>query len=86
MSNVAVETHEVEVAAERALSGPQRLMQFFRDTRNEMHKVVTPTSEDVKNGTLIVLATVFIFALYFWLVDAVIGQGIDKLFLHLTKH
>ncbi len=86
MANAVVETHETSAVAERALSGPQRLMQFFRDTRNEMRKVVTPTTEEVKTGTIVVVVTVFAFAAYFELVDVVIGKGIDKLFLHLTKH
>ncbi|MDE1160927.1 MAG: preprotein translocase subunit SecE [Acidobacteriaceae bacterium] len=84
MSNAVVETQDTGVA-EQTLSGPQRLMQFLRDTRSEMDKVVTPTREEVKTGTIVVIATVFIFAAYFELVDLVIGKGIDRLFVHATK-
>ena len=67
-------------------SGPQRLTEFFHDVREEMKKVVTPARAEVQSTTIIVLATVFIFAAYFELVDIVLGKGIDKLLLSLTKH
>ena len=67
-------------------AGPQRLVEFLKETRQEMHKVVTPTRNEVRNTTIIVLATVFLFAAFFELVDVILGKGIDKLFLHLTGH
>ena len=69
-----------------ALSGPQRLSQFLHDTRQEMRKVVTPTRAEVQSGTIVVIATVFLFAAYFEVVDLILGKGIDKLLLHITKH
>jgi preprotein translocase subunit SecE len=69
----------------RVASGPERFMQFLRDTRQEMRKVVTPTRTEVQSTTIVVLVTVFLFAAYFELVDVVIGRAIDKMFLHLTK-
>ena len=66
--------------------GPGRLMQFLHDTRQEMHKVVTPNRAEVQNTTLIVIATVFLFAAFFELVDVVLGRGIDQIFQHLTHH
>jgi preprotein translocase subunit SecE len=87
MSKAAVmEENEQGTAVQRATAGPERLMQFFRDTRQEMHKVVTPTRAEVRSTTSVVIVTVFIFAAYFALVDAVIGKGIDKVLLALTKH
>ncbi len=67
-------------------SGPQRLTAFLHDVREEMKKVVTPGRAEVQQTTIVVLATVFIFAAYFELVDLVLGKGIDKLLLSLTKH
>ena len=71
---------------QQVTAGPQRLVEFLKDTRQEMHKVVTPTRDEVRNTTIIVLAAVFLFAAYFELVDVVVGKGIDKLLLHLTGH
>jgi preprotein translocase subunit SecE len=81
-----VETHEPNTTIQRATAGPQRLVEFLKDTRQEMHKVTTPSRAQVQSTTLVVLLTVFLFAAYFWLVDVILGTGIDKLFLHLTKH
>ena len=71
---------------QQVTAGPQRLVEFLKETRQEMHKVVTPTRNEVRNTTFIVLATVFLFAAFFEVVDIVLGKGIDKLFLHLTGH
>ena len=73
-------------AIEKAASGPQRLMQFLRDTRLEMHKVVTPTKEQVQTNTIIVIATVFLFAAYFAVIDNTLGRLIDKGLLKATGH
>jgi len=66
---------------ERLKSGPQRMMDFLRDVRSEMYKVVTPSWVETQSMTIVVLATVFIFAAYFWIVDMVVGRGIE-VFLH----
>ncbi len=80
-----VETNE-QGALQRATAGPQRLIEFLKDTRQEMNKVHTPTRAEVQATTIVVIVTVFLFAAYFSLVDYTLGQGIDKMFLSLTKH
>ena len=57
MANAVAETHESAVV-ERALTGPQRLIKFLHDTREEMRKVVTPTWPDVRSNTVVVIVTV----------------------------
>jgi preprotein translocase subunit SecE len=91
MANAVVETNEHGTEVEHhhqegTGSGPERLMQFLRDTRDEMRKVTTPTRAEVQSTTIVVVVAVFLFAAYFELVDLVVGKGIDQLFLHLTKH
>ena len=89
MSKAAVATtnpEQTNQALEQVTAGPHKLVQFLKDTRQEMHKVVTPNRTEVRNTTIVVLAAVFLFAAYFELVDVVIGRGIDKMFLHLTGH
>ena len=81
-----VETNEQGTAVERALTGPQKLIEFLKDTRQEMSKVHTPSRSEVQSTTIVVIVTVFLFAAYFELVDVVFGRGIDQMFLHLTKH
>ena len=71
---------------ERLKSQPQRTMEFLKDVRSEMRKVVTPTRQEVQSTTAIVIVTVFIFAGYFVIVDTIFGQGIHQLIQYLTKH
>ena len=67
-------------------SQPERLNSFLKDVRSEMRKVITPSREEVKSTTTIVIVTVFIFAAYFWIVDSgmdiVIRFVLDKLEKH----
>ena len=65
---------------------PQRLVDFLKDVRSEMRKVVWPSRNDVQTTTIVVLVTVFIFAAYFWLVDNIIGRAIEALLHRLTQH
>ena len=81
-----IESNEQGTALQRASAGPERLMQFLRDTRQEMRKVVTPSRTEVQTTTIVVVVTVFLFAAYFELVDVVVGRAIDQVFLHLARH
>jgi len=58
---------------------PLEFLQFLKDVRSEMHKVVTPSRKEVETTTLVVIATVFLFAAYFYLVDGVIGRSVQAL-------
>ena len=71
---------------ERLKSGPARLMDFLRDVRSEMRKVVTPSRAEVQSMTIVVVATVFIFAAYFWVIDSLLGQAITALLHHFGAH
>jgi preprotein translocase subunit SecE len=71
---------------ERLKSQPERLKEFLGDVRSEMRKVVAPSREEVRTTTIIVIATVFIFAAYFEIVDFVVGQGVTRLITHFTQH
>ncbi len=66
-------------------STPARLGGFLKDVRSEMGKVIWPPRQEVQATTTIVIATVFLFAAYFWLVDAVLGRAIEALLKHLSK-
>ncbi len=62
---------------EKIKSWPQRIKAFYVDVRTEMKKVTAPSRKEVQGTTAVVIITVFIFGLYFWVVDNVIGHGID---------
>jgi preprotein translocase subunit SecE len=76
-------------ATESGISGikswPERMKVFYNDVRTEMRKVTTPSRKEVQSTTAVVLIAVFLFGLYFWVIDNVIGRGIDYLFHMFTK-
>ena len=65
-------------------SWPQRVKSFYNDVRTEMKKVTTPSLKEVRATTTVVIITVFLFGLYFWAVDSVIGRAIDWVLRSLT--
>ena len=65
-------------------SWPERIKGFYNDVRTEMRKVTTPSFKDVRATTTVVIITVFLFGLYFWVVDNTIGSGINYLFKYLV--
>ena len=68
----------------RLKSWPQQAKSFYTDVRTEMKKVTTPTWKEVQATTVVVIVTVFLFGLFFWAVDTVIGHGVDQLFRYFT--
>ena len=69
----------------RIKSWPERVKSFYNDVRTEMRKVTTPSRKDVQATTSVVLIAVFLFGLYFWVIDNVIGRGVDFLFHTFAK-
>jgi len=43
--------------------------EFIQKTRSELDKTTFPSSDDVKNTTIIVIISVFFFAAYLFLID-----------------
>ncbi len=52
-----------------AVKHKEGIGEFVKKTRSELDKTTFPTSEDVKNTTIIVIISVFFFAAYLFLVD-----------------
>jgi preprotein translocase subunit SecE len=52
---------------------------FLRDVRAEMRKVVTPSWKEVKVTTSVVIVAVFLFGLFFFVVDGVFRVAIHGL-------
>ena len=65
-------------------SWPERIKTFYSDVRTEMKKVTSPSFKEVRATTIVVVITVFLFGVYFWIVDNTIGNGINYLFKYLT--
>jgi preprotein translocase subunit SecE len=69
----------------RVKSLPLRIKSFYNDVRTEMRKVTAPSRKEVQATTTVVLITIFVFAAYFFVIDNVIGRGVDYLFTFFTK-
>ncbi len=67
-------------------SWPQRIKSFYVDVRTEMKKVTSPSRKEVQGTTAVVIVTVFIFGLFFWIVDNAVGHGIDQIFRYFARH
>ena len=61
-------------------SWPTRIKTFYNDVRTEMRKVTAPSWKEVRGTTTVVIITVFIFALYFGVIDFIIQHGVTALF------
>ena len=58
---------------------------YLGDIRSEMRRVTWPTRDQVQSTTVVVILSVFIFALYFKIVDQVITSTVVKAYALLTK-
>jgi preprotein translocase subunit SecE len=67
---------------DRIKSWPERVRTFYNDVRTEMRKVTAPSWKEVRATTAVVVITVFIFAVYFAIIDNLIASGVKFLFDH----
>ena len=86
MAKTIAVAEETSTGLQQLKSLPERISSFLKDVRSEMRKVITPSRAEVQATTTVVIATVFIFAAYFWLVDNIIGRAIEALLHRLTQH
>jgi preprotein translocase subunit SecE len=56
---------------------------FLSDVRGEMRKVVSPSRKEVEATTTVVVIAVFIFGLFFFIVDGIFQYGLDRLLKQL---
>jgi preprotein translocase subunit SecE len=70
-------------ALERVTESWKNFTHFLSDVRGEMRKVVTPSRKEVEATTTVVIVAVFIFGLFFFIVDSIFSYGLDKLLKQL---
>ena len=64
---------------ERAVGAWKEFTHFLGDVRGEMRKVVTPSRKEVEATTTVVIIAVFIFGLFFFVVDSIFDLGLHQL-------
>jgi preprotein translocase subunit SecE len=67
-------------------SWPERIKSFYSDVRTEMKKVTSPSLKEVQATTTVVIITVFLFALYFWVVDLIIQNSLERMLHYFSRH
>ena len=68
----------------RITDGWENFTGFLSDVRAETRKIVTPSRKEVQATTTVVLVAVFIFGLYFFLIDRLFSFGLDRLLKSLS--
>jgi preprotein translocase subunit SecE len=66
--------------SDKLKSWPDRTKSFYNDVRTEMRKVTAPSWKEVQATTAVVVITVFIFGVYFFIIDNVIQKGVTFLY------
>src|ERR1051326_670789 len=64
---------------------PARIKGFLTDVRNEMRKVTFPNRKEVQATTTVVIITVILFGIYFFVIDQVIASGINWVLHHRIR-
>jgi preprotein translocase subunit SecE len=57
-----------------------KIIGFFTDIVKEMRKVTWPKKEELKESTMVVIATSLIFAVFVYVVDKIINEGLKIIF------
>lgn len=63
---------------------PERFWNFLKEVRAELPKIVVPSRREVQSTTTVVIITVFLFAGYFYVLDAVFGRMMQSILAWLT--
>lgn len=69
---------------EKVKGWPVRFRTFYDGIKREMKLVTWPTRMQVQSTTAVVLVTVFLFALFFAVVDYGLSTGLRRLYEYFT--
>ena len=59
--------------------------EYLTDVRSEMRRVTWPSRKQVESTTLVVIISVFTFALYFEIIDKILQQTVQRAYQFLVK-
>jgi preprotein translocase subunit SecE len=62
-----------------------RTLGFLRDVRTEMKHVSYPSYKEVRGTTIVVIITVALFGLFFYVVDLIFSRGMDWIFQRFSQ-
>ena len=64
---------------------PISFKNYVQELQMEMRRVTWPNRKQVRATTVVVVVSVFAFALYFFVVDLIVGRGITRVFDFFAK-
>jgi preprotein translocase subunit SecE len=70
---------------QKAVAWPAQVKDYFEELHLEMKRVTWPPWKQVRATTIVVIVAVFAFAAYFMVVDAIVGEAVQKLFDAFAK-
>jgi preprotein translocase subunit SecE len=85
MATAQVQEGESGNFIQRASGWPVRMKNYFEELQMEMRRVTWPSWKQVRATTLVVIAAVFAFAAYFFVVDDIVNSAINKLITSFTR-
>ena len=77
---------EQSALASTIKSWPERIKTFYSDVRTEMKKVTSPSFKEVQATTVVVIIAVAIFGLYFFAIDSILSNTLQKLYTYFISH
>jgi preprotein translocase subunit SecE len=69
----------------RVAGWPAAFRAYVQELKLEMRRVTWPSWKQVRATTGVVVACVFAFAAYFYVVDFVVSRGVNRVFALFTK-
>ena len=57
-----------------------RMRSFLTDVRGELKRTTFPSKKEVQGTTAVVILTVFLFALYLYVVDTILFHAVEWVF------
>jgi preprotein translocase subunit SecE len=57
-----------------------KIVNFFLDIVKEMRKVTWPKKEELKDSTMVVIITSLIFAVFVFIIDKILNEGLKIIF------
>ena len=58
----------------------RKVRQFLSEVTVELKRTTWPSRKEVQGTTLVVIVTVFVFAVFLFAVDYVLSRGVTKIF------
>jgi preprotein translocase subunit SecE len=69
---------------EKLRGSVRNIIDFLKDTRKELHNVSWPGRREVTGTTIVVIAAVFFFGFFLFVVDFIVNAGMNYLFRALS--